>query len=226
MQRRLVIFDSQRCGGDPPLQDGDPQSGSADERRTTQLVLRPTPQQRSEAALPVAEIRFIDVDDAASANPEPAVPGQPRSAAVYRAVTPRLTRDEEGTRAGTADSVAGVPRPLRRYWFLSFVNGLPGHEHDYDRWYLKHHLHEVLRAPDFVAAQRFTLERSLQHELLPPFRFMAVYELRSNDLARSIAALNALVASGSMTETPFKDPSRRLQLFAEAMQIDDIGGRP
>lgn len=183
-------------------QPGEPQAGTR--------VLRPTPQQRTSQPLPVGEIRLMESPQTLRLPPG-ARSSLSLSLSLYRAATPRLERREQ---AGGA--------PQGTFFFLSFVNGLPGHEQEYDRWYLEHHIHEVLAAPDFVAAQRFTLERALVQDLLPPFRFMAVYELRSDDLARSIAALESYLASGVMTETPFKDPSRRLQLFAQAPEFASI----
>lgn len=162
-------------------------------------IFHPTLQQRTSQRCRVAEIRFIDGG---------ALPGVPAGAgacsvSVYRAVTPRLIRTPvaSGRRAN--------------YYFLSFVNGLPGREAEYDKWYLERHIHEVLAAPDFVAAQRFTLERTVTQELFHPFRYLAVYELCSDDLTRSIASLESYLVSGVMTETALKDPTRRLQVFVQ-----------
>lgn len=166
-----------------------------------------TPQQRAALPVRVSSIDFIDLAD----TDHDEVPGllaeQSRAGAgscyvaSYDAVTPRLTRDAP---AGEGD----------RYFFLSFVNGLRGREDDYDRWYLDHHIHEVLAAPDFVAAQRFTLAQATCEDLMPACRFMAVYELHCVDLNTSITALEAYLLSGAMTPTALKDPSRRLQVFA------------
>lgn len=174
------------------------------------LVLRPTREQRTGAPCPAGEIRSVP---GAGASRLPGTADPRCTAATYRAVTERLTRE--------AEQPAG-----RRAFFLSFVNGFPGHEEDYDRWYLQHHVHEVLAAPDFVAAQRFTLVDQLRQDLVPVCRYLAIYELRTESLAGSIAALERRLMAGTMTPTPYKDPSRRLQLFAADASSTVRGGCP
>lgn len=165
---------------------------------TARASFRPTATQRTAEPCPARAIQFLDFARL------PAVldtGGTRHSASLYRPVTERLTarREDEG----------------EAYWFLSFVNGQRGHEQEYDRWYLEHHIHELLEVPGFAAAQRFTLQRALREDLLPAFNFLGVYEIRTADLAGTIAGLEQHLKSGVMTETPFKDPSRRLQVFVE-----------
>ena len=169
-----------------------------------------TRQHRTCDNAPVSTIDFIDLPLSARFEESslPLVDGGSagkRSVSLYTPVTERLTR--------SASSFAGKPGT---YFFLSFVNGQRGFEAEYDRWYLDHHLHEILAAPDFVAAQRFTLERALREDLVPAYRFLAIYELATDDLARSIAALESYLLSGATTPTQYKDPSRRLQVFMQA----------
>jgi hypothetical protein len=161
---------------------------------------RPTAEQRTAERCPAQAIQFLDFEGRLAgieANGR-------QSVSIYRPVTERLS---------AARAPAGGT-----YYFLSFVNGLRGHEREYDRWYLEHHIHELLQVPGFAAAQRFTLERALREDLLPAFNFMAVYEIRTADLAGTISGLEQHLKSGAMTETPFKDPSRRLQVFVETRQ--------
>jgi len=165
---------------------------------TARASFRPTATQRSAERCPAQAIQFLDFERL------PAVldtGGARHSASLYRPVTGRLT----ARRADAGET----------YWFLSFVNGQRGREQEYDRWYLEHHIHELLEVPGFAAAQRFTLQRALREDLLPAFNFLGVYEIRSADLAGTIAGLEKHLKSGVMTETPFKDPSRRLQVFVE-----------
>ena len=167
----------------------------------THTSFSPTAQQRTAERCPARVIQFLDFD---RASPELQTSGAKHSASLYRPVTQRLA-------AKRADAGS-------TYWFLSFVNGQRGKEREYDRWYLEHHIHELLEVPGFAAAQRFTLERALREDLLPAFNFLGVYEIRTPDLAGTIAGLEKHLKSGVMTETPFKDPSRRLQVFVETRQ--------
>ena len=163
---------------------------------------RPTRQQRTSEPCPAQAIQFIDSDGATA--PAVSAGGAKYSLLLYKPVTERLASRQ--------------PASGKTYQFLSFVNGLRGREKEYDRWYLNHHIHELLEVPGFAAAQRFTIERAVCEGLLPAFNFLGVYEVRTDDLARSIATLESHLKSGVMTETPFKDPSRRLQVFVETRQ--------
>src|SRR5688572_9217839 len=126
--QRAVILGEREVNADPP--------GIA-----ARASFRPTATQRTAERCPAQAILFLDFDRAPAAIE---MGGATHSASLYRPVTERLTarRTDSG---GT-------------YYFLSFVNGQRGREQEYDRWYLEHHIHELLEVPGFAAAQRFTLE--------------------------------------------------------------------
>lgn len=81
------------------------------------------------------------------------------------AITPRLQA------AGL--SSADTTNPLL---FIVLTNPADGREGDYNEWYNRQHLPDVLAIPGFVAAQRFWLGVSSQRARLP-WRYLAIYEV-------------------------------------------------
>ncbi len=64
-------------------------------------------------------------------------------------------------------------------------------DEEFDRWY-DAHVPEILRAPGFVAAQRYRLDPVVSDPERPvPYRYLAVYEIEG-DPAAAIAALGEL----------------------------------
>jgi hypothetical protein len=63
-----------------------------------------------------------------------------------------------------------------------------GREDEFNRWYEDTHLPEVLRVPGFVAGRRYALTGPGAAD--GP-RFLAVYEIETEDLAATLAALGA-----------------------------------
>jgi hypothetical protein len=71
---------------------------------------------------------------------------------------------------------------------------LPGHEKEFNEWYDNVHVPEVLRMPGVVAAQRYALAGAGDGDRS---RYLAVYELETDDLAATLAAID--VAGQTLT---------------------------
>ena len=83
------------------------------------------------------------------------------------------------------------------YRFLVISNPVPGREADYNDWYDRQHVHDVLKVPGFRAAQRF---RVIGDSTLPG-RYVAIYELETQDPARTLAELNSRAGGAEMPLT-------------------------
>ena len=75
-----------------------------------------------------------------------------------------------------------------------------GREDEFNRWYEDTHLPEVLQVPGFVAGRRYALTGPWAAD--GP-RFLAVYEIETEDLAATLAALRA--AAPTMTASDAMD---------------------
>ncbi|RWL42835.1 MAG: hypothetical protein EOR60_24185 [Mesorhizobium sp.] len=75
-----------------------------------------------------------------------------------------------------------------RHVFAVLTNPVEGREDEFNAWYDRH-LHDILRLPGLVSAQRFRL--SPEQTATTPYRYLVLYEIETNDLAETIRELKA-----------------------------------
>jgi hypothetical protein len=86
---------------------------------------------------------------------------------------------------------------MARHTFVVFTNPAEGQEDEYNDWYDNTHLHDVLKVEGFVAAQRFKLADTDPAQEFP-HRYLALYEVESDDLGKVAQALSEAGDSGAM----------------------------
>jgi hypothetical protein len=77
------------------------------------------------------------------------------------------------------------------YRFIVLSNPVAGREDDFNDWYDQHHLREILAIPGIRSARRFYQSEpcgrlGADH----PYRYLAVYEIETDDIAAVIAGLS------------------------------------
>ena len=75
---------------------------------------------------------------------------------------------------------------MKKCSFIVFSNPQPGMEDEYNDWYTNQHLADVLKIRGFVTAQRFKLA---QADSTLPGRYLAIYEMETDDPEASLAEL-------------------------------------
>ncbi len=86
---------------------------------------------------------------------------------------------------------------MAKYTFVVLTNPTAGNEVEYNRWYNERHIPDVLNVPGIVAAQRFTLAESQMGDK-NPHRYLALYEIETNDLAGTLNELKARAGTADM----------------------------
>jgi Domain of unknown function (DUF4286) len=86
---------------------------------------------------------------------------------------------------------------MAKYTFVVLTNPTSGKEAEYNEWYNKQHIPDVLNVPGFVAAQRFRLADKQMGET-NPYRYLALYEIETEDLAGALKDLQSRVGSDDM----------------------------
>ena len=71
---------------------------------------------------------------------------------------------------------------------MALTNAVDDREDEYNDWYNNTHLKDVLNVPGFVSAQRFRLS-SAQRMANPPYKYLAIYEIETDDIHRTIGTL-------------------------------------
>jgi hypothetical protein len=102
---------------------------------------------------------------------------------------------------------------MTKYVFCVFTNAVEGREAEYNDWYTNTHLADVVAVPGFVAAQRFKVEAAGQHG--PAHRYLAIYEVETDDLEATKAALMNAAKSGAMPVSDALDPNVSAWYFEE-----------
>lgn len=95
---------------------------------------------------------------------------------------------------------------MPKYVFLALTNPAPGKEAEYNEWYDKTHLADVLNVPGFVSAQRFRLnEPEYALNKAQSHKYLALYEMETNDIAGSLKELSGRIGSPAMVMTDALD---------------------
>ena len=80
---------------------------------------------------------------------------------------------------------------MARHVMVVLTNAVEGRDEEFNRWYDEEHLQHVLTLPGAVSAQRFVLGDVQRHASPHPYRYMALYEFETDDIAATVADLRA-----------------------------------
>jgi hypothetical protein len=108
---------------------------------------------------------------------------------------------------------APQPAPLKHYVFMVLTNPKPGQEAEYNRWYTHTHLQDLVRAPGIVSAQRFVVTPGDAGKT--PYKYLAIYEVETADLAATQKAMKALVGTPQMFISPALDKNASAVYYEE-----------
>ncbi len=79
---------------------------------------------------------------------------------------------------------------MAKYTFLALTNPVAGKEAEFNEWYDKHHIADVINVPGFISGQRFKLaEAQFGGEGSHAYRYLALYEIETDDIAATIKEL-------------------------------------
>jgi len=87
---------------------------------------------------------------------------------------------------------------MSKYCFVVLTNASGGRDEEFNRWYNNQHIPDVLKIPGFVAAQRFKLADAQMEGSTSAWRYLALYEIETNDLAGALKELSARVGTPAM----------------------------
>jgi hypothetical protein len=85
---------------------------------------------------------------------------------------------------------------MTTFHFMVFSNPVEGREDDFNTWYDKEHLDDLLAIDGFKAAQRYRLAALGPGQDEPTYRYAAVYEAEGDDAAAAHEKLMDALRSG------------------------------
>ncbi len=103
---------------------------------------------------------------------------------------------------------------MKQFKMVVLSNPHPGREQECDDWYRHKHLQDVVQLPGFVAAQRFHLAHPIQEA--NPYRFMAVYDIETDDLIGTLGGLVTAAESGALEVSDALDTEGSYAVIYEA----------
>src|SRR5689334_4600665 len=93
---------------------------------------------------------------------------------------------------------------MEKHLFVVLTNAVEGQEDTFNEWYTNVHVGDVLKVPGIVSARRFKLSDTQREGTSPPWRYLALYEVETDDLNSVLAELkkrggtSAMVVSDAM----------------------------
>jgi hypothetical protein len=89
---------------------------------------------------------------------------------------------------------------MAKYTFVVMTNPVAGKEAEFNDWYNRNHIPDVLNVPGFVCAQRFRLaEVQMGGDAAGrPYKYLAIYEIETDDLEGALRELRSRAQSGEI----------------------------
>jgi hypothetical protein len=99
------------------------------------------------------------------------------------------------------------------YKFVVFTNAKPGRDEDYNQWYEGQHFPDVLKVPGFVSAQRFGLADEQRSEDARAWKYLALYDIETDDIGGVLAELSRRLGTAQMPATDAMHEQRMPFIF-------------
>ena len=105
---------------------------------------------------------------------------------------------------------------MPRHIIQVMTNPVPGKEAEFNDWYSNVHVQEVVQVPGFVSARRFKLADA-QMSGTHPYRYLAVYEVDTDDVGAALEALRQARAAFNMSDA--LDPEREVWAYTPISDV-------
>lgn len=102
---------------------------------------------------------------------------------------------------------------MPKYVLLVLTNAADGRDADFNDWYDQRHLPDVLDVPGMISAQRLELA-PLQRKPPPyPYRYAAIYNIETDDLAAVMAEMTRRSGTDAMLLSDAMDNDRKAWVY-------------
>ncbi|HKY91583.1 MAG TPA: hypothetical protein VJM11_11110 [Nevskiaceae bacterium] len=106
---------------------------------------------------------------------------------------------------------------MARYLFVAHTNPVEGHEDEFNAWYSNAHLDDMRRLPGVVSARRFERASVQVQESPASFRYLALYEVETDDPQTFVKELLARAGTPALFTSPSLAPGTSAVLW-QAME--------
>jgi len=88
---------------------------------------------------------------------------------------------------------------MANYLMIVYGNPVEGQEEEFNDWYNNTHIHEIVeKVPGMVSAQRFALDPKNSKDNHPSHKYLAIYDVETDDPEKTFEALSKLVEAGKL----------------------------
>jgi len=87
---------------------------------------------------------------------------------------------------------------MPKHILVAMTNAVEGRDDEFNDWYTNQHLHDVVKAPGIVAAQRFVLDDTQRYKGPYAFKYLAIYEIESDDVQPVIDYIGEVIGTDAM----------------------------
>ena len=77
---------------------------------------------------------------------------------------------------------------MTKYVMVALTNAKDGRDEEFNEWYTDQHMKDILRCEGFVSGQRFVASKE-QRSVHPPYKYLALYNLETDNLERAISEM-------------------------------------
>lgn len=92
---------------------------------------------------------------------------------------------------------------MARYRLIAFTDPVAGKDRDYNDWYDKVHLPDVVAIPGFISVQRFALKAATAGEIRN--KYVAIYDMETDDPMAVMAEISRRAGTEQMVVSPALD---------------------
>ena len=103
---------------------------------------------------------------------------------------------------------------MAKYQLVVLTNAAKGRDDEFNKWYDGQHVGDVLRIPGFTACQRFRLQPGSGQTA---WSYLALYDVETDDPAKTMEAMQAHAMSGQMPMSDAADLSTATVFFASPL---------
>jgi hypothetical protein len=101
---------------------------------------------------------------------------------------------------------------MNEYKLMMLTNAKPGREDELKDWY-ERHLDDMLKLPGVVGAQCFDADTDISSASPSPYKYLAVYDISTDDLSSTLAALQGAVGTSAMPMSDALDPASSAVIY-------------
>lgn len=97
---------------------------------------------------------------------------------------------------------------MSEHVLVVFTNAVEGKQEEFNDWYDRIHIPDLLKIPEIKTAERFRLSGPQKMEGALPWQYMALYRIETDDLSRVISIIKERAGTALMPLTDSLQPDR------------------